>query len=287
MRLVAWNCNMALHRKLDALRRLQPDIAVISECASPERVHPLGALDGISGDPIWIGDNPTKGLAVLAFNGYRLSLAREFYPTLRHLAPVYITGPAACNLLAVWAQNVSGGNVRKRQAGPLRRGLKKYKSFLSEAPAIVAGDFNNNVIWHKPGYWINHGLSVAILERYGLVSAYHERMAEKQGEESIPTLYWRDRKKDGPTYHIDYVFLPRTWLDRIRAFSVGSFEEWCGAGLSDHVPVVVDVALEAPSPSQRLALGPSLSHFVGEGQASALQKSPSPALAGEGGAHRR
>jgi len=295
MRLVAWNCNMALHRKLDALRRLQPDIAVISECASPERLHALGALDGISGDPIWIGDNPTKGLAVLAFNDYRLSLAREFYPRLRHLAPVHVTGPTACNLLAVWAQNVSGGNVRKRQAGPLRRGLTKYKSFLSESPAIVAGDFNNNVIWHKPGYWINHGLSVAILESYGLVSAYHERMSERQGEESIPTLYWRDRKKDGPTYHIDYVFLPRTWLDRIRGFSVGTFEEWCGSGLSDHVPVVVDVAVEEdlratltlPSPSLRSAPGPSLSHFVGEGQASARPKGPSPALAGEGGAHSR
>jgi hypothetical protein len=23
--------------------------------------------------------------------------------------------------------------------------------------------------------------------------------------------------------------------------SVGSFESWCGAGLSDHVPIVVDV----------------------------------------------
>jgi len=284
MRLVAWNCNMALHRKLDALRLLKPDIAVISECASPERLHALGALDGISGDPIWIGDNPTKGLAVLAFNGYRLSLAREFYPTLRHLAPVHVTAPVTCNLLAVWAQNVSGGNVRKRQAGPLRRGLAKYRSFLAEAPAIVAGDLNNNVIWHKPGYRINHGLSVAILESYGLVSAYHERMAERQGEESIPTLYWRDRKKDGPTYHIDYVFLPRAWLDRIRGFSVGTFEEWCGSGLSDHVPVVVDVAVEEdlhatlthPSPSLRSAPGPSLSHFVGEGP-----QSPSPVLGRE------
>ena len=78
MRLVAWNCNMALHRKLDALRRLAPDVAVVSECACSERLRPLGVLDYISGDPIWIGDNPNKGLAVLAFNGYRLSLAREF-----------------------------------------------------------------------------------------------------------------------------------------------------------------------------------------------------------------
>src|SRR5262249_14119578 len=173
MRLVAWNCNMALHRKLDALRRLAPDIAVISECACPERLRASGALDEISGAPVWIGDNPAKGLAVLAFTGYRVSLARDFYPTLRHLAPVHVSGPMACNLLAVWAQNVSGGNVRKRQAGPLRRGLAKYRGFLTEGAAIVAGDFNNNVIWHKPGYWINHGISVAILESYNLVSAYH------------------------------------------------------------------------------------------------------------------
>jgi exodeoxyribonuclease-3 len=127
----------------------------------------------------------------------------------------------------------------------LRRGLKKYKSFLSDGPAIVAGDFNNNVIWHKPGYWINHGISVAILESYGLVSAYHARTGEQQGEETMPTLYWRDRRKGGPTYHIDYVFLPRAWLDRIRGFDVGSFEEWCGSGLSDHVPVVADVDVDA------------------------------------------
>jgi len=244
MRLVAWNCNMALHRKLDALRRLAPDIAILSECACPERLQARGALDEISSDPVWIGDNPNKGLAVLAFNGYRLRLAPEFQPTLRHLAPVHITGPAVCNLLAVWAQNVSGGNVRKRQAGPLRRGLTKYRRFLSEGPAIVAGDFNNNVIWHKPGYWINHGVSVEILESYGLVSTYHTCTGERQGEETLPTLYWRDRRKDGPTYHIDYLFLPQAWVDRIRGFSVGSFEEWCGSGLSDHVPITVDVALE-------------------------------------------
>lgn len=31
MRLVAWNCAMALHRKLPALLALAPDLAVISE----------------------------------------------------------------------------------------------------------------------------------------------------------------------------------------------------------------------------------------------------------------
>jgi len=271
MRLVAWNCNMALHRKLDALRRLEPDIAVISECACPERLRALGALDAITDDPIWVGDNPTKGLAVLAFNGYRVSLAREFFPTLRHLAPVHVTGPTTFNLLGVWAQNISGGNTRKRQAGPLRRGLGKYRSFLTAVPAIVAGDLNNNVIWHKPGYRINHGISVSILESYGLVSAYHARTGEEQGKETAPTLYWRDRKKDGPTYHIDYVFLPRGWVERVRDFEIGTFEEWCGAKLSDHVPVVVEVAVEENAVGETLTL-PALTRWVPPSPAQARER---------------
>lgn len=38
MRIVAWNSNRALHRKIDALMTLRPDVAVISEAAKPERL---------------------------------------------------------------------------------------------------------------------------------------------------------------------------------------------------------------------------------------------------------
>jgi len=84
MRLVAWNCNMALHRKFDALRRLEPDIAVVSECAAPARLTALDALSALGGEPVWIGSNPHKGLAVFAFNGYAVRLAEPFHATLRH-----------------------------------------------------------------------------------------------------------------------------------------------------------------------------------------------------------
>ncbi len=149
--------------------------------------------------------------------------------------------PVDCNLLAVWAQNGSGGVSRKHQLGALRRALTKYERFLAERPSIVAGDFNNNVYWHRPGWRINHGNAVAGLERLGLASAYHTVRGEMQGKESVPTLYWRDRKKDGPTYHIDYVFLPAHWLGHVRESAVGTLEDWCGSGLSDHVPIVVDI----------------------------------------------
>jgi exodeoxyribonuclease-3 len=230
---------MALHRKFEALLRLQPDIAVICECAEVRR---MGALTrACTSEPVWIGRNHNKGLAVFAFNGYAARLADPFYRTLRHVAPVHISGPIACNLLAVWAQNASGGVSRKHQLGPLRRALSKYRAFLAERPSIVAGDFNNNVFWHRPGWRINHINALADLQKAGLVSAYHEVRGEPQGGETEPTLYWRDRRKDGPTYHIDYIFLPRQWLTLVQRLTVGTFEEWCGSGLSDHVPIVVDL----------------------------------------------
>jgi hypothetical protein len=36
-----------------------------------------------------------------------------------------------------------------------------------------------------------------------------------------------NRKKGGPTYHIDYVFLPSQSLGRVRELTVGTFEDWC------------------------------------------------------------
>ncbi len=234
---------MALHRKFDAVLSLRPDVAVICECAEPRRLAAFGGLEGLSGAPVWVGDNRHKGLAVFTCNGYSARLSEPFYPRLRHVAPVHISGPAECNLLAVWAQNGSAGMNRKHQLGPLRRALTKYRAFLSERPSIVAGDLNNNVFWHRQGWRINHGNAVACLAKLGLLSAYHELRGEQQGGETVPTLYWRDRKKDGPSYHIDYVFLDRRLLARVRELSIGSYEDWCGSGLSDHVPIVVDLEL--------------------------------------------
>jgi exodeoxyribonuclease-3 len=241
MRIVTWNCNMALERKLDPLLALAPDIAVVCECAQPSRLRARAGPGWTGGEPVWVGQNPNKGLAVLTFNGYSARLCEPHHPSLRHIAPVRISGPVECNLLAVWAQNASGGVTRKHQLGPLRRALVKYRDFLSEPPVVLAGDLNNNAIWDRPGWRINHTTKVESLKRLGLVSAYHEIRGEAHGAESEPTLYWRNRTRDGPTYHIDYVFLPVSWIARVKALSVGTFEDWCGSGLSDHVPIVVDL----------------------------------------------
>jgi exonuclease III len=241
MRVVAWNCSMALDRKFDVLLETEPDVAIVCECAHPTRFRARAKLHRLEHDPVWIGQNPNKGLAVFTFNGYTARLSKPYYQTLQYIAPVHISGPVECNVLAVWAQNASGGVSRKSQRGPFQTALIRYKRFLADRPSIVAGDLNSNAIWDKPGWRHNHMAAVDTLKGLGLVSAYHIIHGEPHGRETIPTLYWRDRRKDGPTYHIDYVFLPHRWIDRVRGLSVGTFADWCGSGLSDHVPIVVDL----------------------------------------------
>jgi hypothetical protein len=60
-------------------------------------------------------------------------------------------------------------------------------------------------------------------------------------------LYWRDRTRTGPTFHIDYIFVPRPATNLLRRVSVGSYAKWVATGLSDHAPLIVDFLSEFAS----------------------------------------
>ena len=240
MRIVVWNCNMALHRKLAALLQLRPDVAVIPECADVKAVRQKTPLL-VPESALWAGRNPHKGLAVFEFGDYSVELDDSYHPENKIIAPVRVAGPVSFNLLAIWSDNDRNEAGRNKREGPVLRALKSSKEFCTEGPLVVAGDFNNHVRWDEAGKPNNQANIVAALESIGLVSAYHFDRNVGQGEEPEPTHYWRDRKKQGPTYHIDYIFLPRQWAENMREMTVGSFEDWCGSGLSDHVPLVVEV----------------------------------------------
>ena len=106
---------------------------------------------------------------------------------------------------------------------------------------MVVGDFNSAPQWDTP----KNPRFADLVNRYegaGLRSAYHALSGQPFGSESQPTHWWRDRKADGPTYHIDYAFLPESWL-HASTIEIGGFERWVTEAGSDHAPLVIDIDL--------------------------------------------
>ena len=231
MKIVVWNCRMALARKCQHLYELCPDIAVIPEC-SRDSLEPC-LNDGFNAR--WFGDNPHKGLGVLVREPLRISRTEK--PRNRWIASLSISGDQCdFRLIAVWAMPIKGSTL-KSYIGQVYEAVRNHPQWFSGKPAILCGDLNSNKFWDGNRGTGNHSDVVSLLEKHNLISAYHQFFSERQGEETRPTYYFWHRKNRG--YHIDYVFLPAPWASRIASVEVGDHAAW--TSLSDHVPLSVEV----------------------------------------------
>jgi exonuclease III len=241
MKIVVWNCRMALARKRQPLYGLQPDIAVIPECSKSDLE--LCLHDGFDGR--WFGDNPRKGLGVLVRKPLRI--ARTEKPLNRWIAHLSISGgPCPFRLIAVWAMPIQGSTV-KSYIGQVYEAAVHHSQWFASRPAILCGDLNSNKFWDGNRKTGNHSAVVSLLEKRRLLSAYHHFFSEAQGQETRPTYYFWHHKDRG--YHIDYVFLPRDWAPCIKTVEVGDHSAW--SKLSDHVPLSVDLTLAMADPKTR------------------------------------
>ncbi len=235
MRLVVWNCAMALHDKADALLSLEPDIAIIPECAQPDVIRKKAPAFSFA-DCEWTGVVDNKGLGVFSFNGLTLRRHQSWERSLHIFIPVEVRGLENANLLAVWAFNHRAKSVEPNPR-TTADAIRYYRPFLTAAPSVVAGDFNANVKWDATGKYAKFAEVDSELNELGLTSAYHSTRQCKLGEERDPTLYFRKNPAHG--YHIDYIYLPMSWSERIATLEVGSPANWLR--YSDHVPVVADI----------------------------------------------
>lgn len=244
MRLVTWNCNMALHQKLPALAGLRADIAILPECANLEILSSRApALQYASAD--WVGRYKHKGLGVFSFGDWTLERHSDYDDTLEFALPMIVSGPARFHLLAIWACHPKRRGPKAEYLGPTRQAVGRYTEFLRAAPSVIAGDFNNNVTWDKPGAAINHSELIIQLGGLGLESAYHTFTGSAPGRELHPTIFWT-RNLEKP-YHIDYCFVPTRWQSQVRRVRVGPASDWLS--ISDHAPLTVDIAVETRRPS--------------------------------------
>lgn len=200
LRIVTWNCGMALARKAPSLLALNPDIAVIQEC-SKNSVDVLQS-HGFSG--LWFGANLNKGLAVCS-DRFTLQATDKLFG--KWVVPVRVRGAVDFNLLAVWACPV-GTRRADNYIGQVYRFLAEQSGWFDDIPVVVAGDFNSNSQWDEERPGRNHTEVVRLFGGHGLISAYHAHHGEKQGAETRHTSYLY-RHQDKP-FHIDYAPVARS-----------------------------------------------------------------------------
>jgi hypothetical protein len=75
------------------------------------------------------------------------------------------------------------------------------------------------------------------LDRLGLMSTYHQFFGEDFGKETRPTHFFKG--KQASPFHLDYCFVPASWMPRVESVEVGAYDDW--SKYSDHPPVTVDV----------------------------------------------
>jgi hypothetical protein len=71
------------------------------------------------------------------------------------------------------------------------------------------------------------------------VAGVEDEFASRAFGAELDFTYWQYRHEHHP-YHIDYIFVPRTWLKGMVSFDIGKFEDWCRTGLSDHAPLIAE-----------------------------------------------
>lgn len=226
MRLATWNCQTGVQNNWSLVEKLDADVLTIQECGDDTCAEAAGRRGWTCE---WQPGRYRRGLAVLARAPYRIELRERSEPCL---ISTMVSGPGALRFRFVgfWAMTPSrgGADTYPQQATDLIRQLPD-----DGTPTVVAGDFNAS--------WRNHHhlRNVANLAARGLVNAYSSfyKIADDARPE-YPTSYFQWNK--ARPYHMDFVFVPESWP--IQNVQVGSFEDYPGSRVSDHVPVIVSVS---------------------------------------------
>ena len=102
MKVITWNCNMAFRKKWKSIMTYKPDILVLQECEQESKYKPSELIPNHN-QFIWIGENPNKGVGILAFNNYHIELSENYNPAFKYIIPIKVTGDYEFQLFAVWA----------------------------------------------------------------------------------------------------------------------------------------------------------------------------------------
>lgn len=225
---------MAFRKKANKIIDYNPDIIVVPECENVDKIE-FDFLSKHPNDSFWYGDNKNKGLGVLSFTNYSITLEKWHNPEFKTILPLAIKNDKEeFTLFAVWANNP--GDKEYQYIGQIWKAIHFYETYLVDKKILIVGDFNSNTIWDRRHREGNHSTVVEKLKSKDIISTYHKHYSIEQGKENHPTLFMY-RHKDKP-YHIDYCFASKYFSDNLKNVNVGCYDEW--KDFSDHMPLIVD-----------------------------------------------
>ena len=155
MKIIEWNCQGAFRKKHGSILSHKPDILVVPECESEEKLK-FGKLTPKPNEFIWFGDSPNKGIGIFSYSNYKLELLPSYNPNFRYIIPIKVTkGDNSFLLFAIWAMD-NKEFPEARYIGQIWLAINYYQKLL-HLPIILTGDFNSNKIWDdKKKNWKSH-----------------------------------------------------------------------------------------------------------------------------------
>ena len=251
MKIVTWNCNGALRKKLVEVDSLNADVLIVQECEDPSRS--TKAYQDWAGNHLWIGTNKNKGIGIFPKNentiealnwsgtfhisGLNTQSTSMTWSTeeLLLFLPFRLNGKY--NLLGCWTKG-SDAQIFGYM-GQFWKYLQIHRDDLNQKNTIIAGDFNSNAKWDKKDRWWSHTDTLNELSSINIESLYHYQKDEPQGGESKPTFFLH--RNEAKPYHIDYVFMSSHLLSQ-SSIELGDMNNWLA--VSDHLPLIVTINLE-------------------------------------------
>lgn len=225
MRLGTWNCQTGLGPAWRVIEDLEVDVISLQECG-PDTLQHVEEREGWT--VAWQqGRYENRGVAVLAHAPYEIDSVEWSEPGA---LSTIVSGPEPdrFRFVGFWGMTRTGpDDTYPQQATDLLGKLRP-----DGTATVVAGDFNASS--RNP----HHLRNVEALSERGLVNAYNTFHGVASDVEPPDATSYHQRNEEKP-FHMDFVFVPRVW--EIKDVHVGSFADYVGQRLSDHVPVVATV----------------------------------------------
>ena len=211
MRIVTWNCRVGKFReKARYVEPLQPHILAVQE------VEPLDNF------PVLAGESQPRFRERAVCPSYpRRGIGMFSYNDAVTIKPVDLPDPLDLSSFAFRRYTVDFNDL--------------HFHMIAVWPYATKIRMNS--------YRQAHQGLVKLTNDLGLTSAYHEHFKQEFGEESSPTYFHLGDELN--PFHLDYCFLPKQWVQYITSVEVKPYDQY--KGISDHVPLIVDLDLPKSS----------------------------------------